>query len=64
MKLSSREIEKVPLPQTVESRTKMLNIPLGIIPILIWNISLNFDLLYSLENSERKNKPIDIAQNI
>jgi len=64
MKLSSRETEKVPLPQTVVSRTKMLNVSLGIIPVLVWNISLNFDLLYSLENSERKNKCTDIAQNI
>ncbi|XP_074900363.1 cytoplasmic phosphatidylinositol transfer protein 1 isoform X2 [Buteo buteo] len=64
MILYSREIEKVPLLQTVESRIKMLNIPLRIIPIPVWNISLNFDLVYSLENSKRKNKPTDIAQNM
>lgn len=64
MKLSSKEIEKVLLSQTVESRIKMLNMPLGIIPVLVWNISLNFDLLYSSENSEKKKKPTDIAQNM
>lgn len=41
MNLSSWKTETVPLPPTVESRTKMLNIPLGIIAILVWNISLN-----------------------
>lgn len=51
------------LPQTVESRTKMLNIPLGIIPVLVWNIYLNFDL-YLLENSERRHKPAEIFPRI
>lgn len=64
MILYSREIEKMPLLQTVESRIKTLNIPLRIIPIPVWNICLNFDLVYSLENSKRKNKPTDIAQNM
>lgn len=41
MNLSSWKTETVTLPQIVESRTKMLNIPLGIIAILVWNVSLN-----------------------
>lgn len=53
MKWYSRENRDNVLPQTVESRTKMLNIPLGIIPMLVWNICLNFDL-YLLENSGRR----------
>lgn len=63
MKLSSKEIEKVLLSQTVESRIKVLNTPLGIIPVLVWSVSLYFHRLYSSENSEKKKKPTDVAQN-